>query len=466
VTTTRTTKRTGGSTAREAGASGPPQAAATPGLVAAWLPPGIVADDRAPLGGEVTVGRSSSAGWFIPDDRLSRTHFAVRREGARFLVRDLGSTNGTHVGGARLAAAREVGPGAVIRAGGCVFVVVGDIASLARPGEQSEFGVAGRFHAATIVRQIELAARSGRHVLLEGETGSGKELAARGLHAALAALGRSGPVVAHNAARYAGEQDAATMLFGVVRGAFTGVEPRTGALELAAGGTFFLDEVHNLPVRVQRSLLRFSEDGLLQRIGETPARKVDVRLLFGTNIPVDAAIADGRLAQDLVARLHRVAIPPLRERRADVPSIFAAVLSHVLPSLGIDPGPVVGALDAASLERLCLHDYRRGNVRELEDLAAVIGARIAGGSESRAAIAAALDGAVPAVVSDAREADDDSSSPSLYERRKAEIVAAYRELDGSLSRLEETLRARGIPCTRRWLAEYLERWGVRRKRGK
>jgi hypothetical protein len=73
---------------------------------------------------------------------------------------------------------------------------------------------------------------------------------------------------------------------------------------------------------------------------------------------------------------------------------------------------------------------------------------------------------VPAVVSDAREADDDSSSLSLYERHKAEIVAAYRELEGSLSRLKETLRARGSPCTRRWLAEFLEKWGVRRKRGK
>ena len=127
---------------------------------------------------------------------------------------------------------------------------------------------------------------------------------------------------------------------------------------MAAGGTLFLDEVHNLPLRVQRSLLRFAEDGLLQRAGEPTGRRGDVRLVLGTNVAVEAAVADGRLAHDLLARLHRVGIPPLRERRADVPAIFLEVLRRTL-----DPDTfsvVEKHIDAGLAERLCLHDYREG----------------------------------------------------------------------------------------------------------
>ncbi len=442
--------------------AGPAETA--PGLVLAWAAEQVHAHDRVRLAAdEVTVGRAATASWCIPDERLSRTHFSVRAQGGRFLVRDLGSRNGTFADGARLEAPREIEPGAVLRAGDCVFVLEPDLARLAAPGERAGFDIAGRFHAAPLLQRLRLAARTGRHLLVHGETGAGKELAARALHELLGPTGRNGPLVAHNAARFAGEDDAVTTIFGVVKGAFTGVEARPGALEQAASGTLFLDEVHNLPARVQRSLLRFAEDGLLQRVGESAGRKVDVRLVLGTNVPLDAALADGRLAHDLVARLHTVEVPPLRERRADVPSVFGAVLECVLARLQIDPAPVGAALDARTVERLCRHDFRRGNVRELETLASLIGARIAVGEEPRAALRGAVEEAFPAAPA-AGEPVAEEAAASSYERHRAEIIAAWRKVDGNLTRLEQTLEAQGIRCSRRWLAVFLERWGVRASR--
>lgn len=460
---------TAGTTVTQESAPSVHPAAPAPGLVLAWCPAGLAVHDRARVGGsELTVGRAPTAAWCIPDERLSRAHFAVRLHGDRFLARDLGSRNGTFADGARLEAPRELEPGAVLRAGECVFVLERDLAVLAAPGERPEYGIAGRFHGPPLVRRLRLAAHTGRHVLLHGETGAGKELAARAVHELLARAGRAGPFVAHNAARFAGEDDAVSSLFGVVKGAFTGVETRAGALEQAAGGTLFLDEVHNLPARVQRSLLRFAEDGVCQRVGESTGRRLDVRLILGTNVPLDEAVADGRLAHDLVARLQPVAVPPLRERRADVPGILVAVLQRVLGGLGHDAAPVLAALDARVAERLLRHDYRRANTRELEALAALVGARLAVGEPPAAALRGALDETLPAAAPGGRDAVADPASvpaaASSYERHRAEIVAAYREVDGNLTRLEETLEARGIRCSRRWLAVFLERWGVRTRR--
>ncbi|MBN1771634.1 MAG: sigma 54-interacting transcriptional regulator [Deltaproteobacteria bacterium] len=446
-------------------------AAPVPGLVLAFAPVGLATHDRARVGAdELTVGRAPAAAWCIPDERLSRAHFAVRFADERFVARDLGSRNGTFADGARLETPRELAPGTVLRAGECAFVLERDLGRLAAPGERPAHDIAGRFHGPPLVQRLRLAAHTGRHVLLHGETGAGKELAARALHALLARTGRGGPLVAQNAARFAGEDDAVSSIFGLVKGAFTGVEARPGALEQAAGGTLFLDEVHNLPVRVQRSLLRFAEDGLGPRVGEAVGRKLDVRLILGTNVPLDQAVADGRLAHDLVARLHPVAVPPLRDRRADVPGIFAAVLHRVLAALGHEAEAVLAALDARAAERLLRHDYRRGNTRELESLAALVAARLAVGEPPAAALRGALDEALPAAPAPAPAGDPGAepnaldAAASAYERHRAEIVAAYREVDGNLTRLEQVLEARGVRCSRRWLAVFLERWGVRARR--
>jgi DNA-binding NtrC family response regulator len=165
-----------------------------------------------------------------------------------------------------------------------------------------------------------------------------------------------------------------------------------------------------------------------------------------------------------MARLHRLSIPPLRERRADVPDIFQRVLRRSLPAEVVDV--VLAQLGAAMVERLCLHDYRWGNVRELEELAAVVGARLGEGEAPDRALRETID----ALIDPPAGAPPDAAAPpsrSAYEARRAEIVAAYAEAGGNLKQLESTLRARGLDCNRRWLAIFLERWGVReiRRRG-
>jgi DNA-binding NtrC family response regulator len=301
--------------------------------------------------------------------------------------------------------------------------------------------------------------------LIEGESGSGKELAARVVHDVLDELGRHGPLVSLNAACFAGEDDAVATIFGVSDKAFTGVGGRRGALVEAGGGTLFLDEVHNLPPRAQRSLLRFAEDGLVRHLGEdAKPRSLDVRLVLGTNnLPVERACEEGRLAADLVARLHRVRIPALRERRADVPSIFCHVIRVALGPERVDE--VSGHIDASVMERLCLHDYTRGNVRELEDIAAVIRARLEEGELAAAALAGALDAALgPRLRRSLLTRADRDSELSLYERHREEITDVYKTTGDNLSLVETVLHGRGIKVNRRWLATYLDRWGLRTAR--
>lgn len=437
---------------------------AVPGLVLMWKPSELVSDDRASLMETVEVGRSSAASWCIQDRMLSRRHFSFERlsEG-RFLVKDLGSKNGTFVNAARLESPREVEPGAVVQAGNCVFLLYCDLWLLASPGEVGHARIAGRFHAAPLVRRLRVAARTGRHIMLEGESGSGKELAAQVIHEVLGELGRTGPLVALNAACFAGEDDAVASLIGVSEKAFTGVTERKGALTEADGGTLFLDEVHNLPARAQRTLLRFSEDGTIRHLGgDSRPRHLDIRLILGTNnLPVEKACEEGVLANDLVARLHRVEIPALRERKADIPSIFEQLLRCALDETLLEN--VTSCLDAMRVERLCLHDYRSGNVRELEDLIAVIRARIQEGEGVTTAVSAAFDEAFGP--SPRRRRDTEHSrvtSSSVYERHRVQIIAAYKQTGDNLSSLEKTLREQGIMVNRRWLASYLDRWGVRK----
>ncbi|NMC72694.1 MAG: sigma-54-dependent Fis family transcriptional regulator [Myxococcales bacterium] len=331
-------------------------------------------------------------------------------------------------------------------------------------------GFAGRFHSPAIVRRVEQAVRTGRHLLIEGESGVGKELAARCAHV----LGRgSGPFVAYNCARFATAEEAETTIFGVARWVFSGVEARAGLLEEAEGGTLYLDEVPNLPVRVQRSLLRFAEDGVRARIGETGGRAANVWLLLGTNRPVEGTAGDGTVAGDLAARTHRVQVPPLRSRRADVPGIFAACLGRACRRAGVDEAAVLGLFGADHFEVLALEEARDANVRFLEDVAAEVAARVgtAPAEERRAALAGVfarrLAGSPVLERFRRGEAGEEESgrAGSAYERHREEILAAYRDLGGNLSAVEEAMRKRGIDLHRRWIAVFLERWGVRiRKR--
>ncbi|MDA8020296.1 MAG: sigma-54 dependent transcriptional regulator [Thermoanaerobaculia bacterium] len=211
-----------------------------------------------------------------------------------------------------------------------------------------------------LFRQVEKLAGTEATILVTGESGTGKELAARALHD----LSRrsSGPFVPVNCAAIP-EGLLESEFFGVEKGAFTGADrARRGKLEAAAGGTLFLDEVGELPLALQPKLLRFLQEGRYSRVGEAGERDADVRLIAATHRDLAAEVKEGRFREDLYYRLHVVplAMPPLRDRREDVPLL----VEHFAARAGRRHGVRVPSLPPAVLRRLLDHTWP-GNVREL-----------------------------------------------------------------------------------------------------
>ena len=211
----------------------------------------------------------------------------------------------------------------------------------------------------TILRLIPMVAVSDVPVLITGESGSGKELVAHAIHAS--SRRRERPLVAVNCAAIPQELFESEF-FGHARGAFSGaVRERDGRFQAAHRGTLLLDEVTEFPTELQGKLLRVLEDGYVQRVGEDQERRVDVRLIAATNRDVEAELASGRFRADLYYRLgvFRIAVPPLRARRDDIPLLVAHFLQHVAP--GTDDRIVL-----SNEGRRLLADYDwPGNVREL-----------------------------------------------------------------------------------------------------
>ena len=210
---------------------------------------------------------------------------------------------------------------------------------------------------------IRKAADGVSNVLVTGESGTGKELVARAIHDE--SPRRNGPFVSVNCGAIP-ETLMESELFGHVKGAFTGAVASTvGLFSAAAGGTLFLDEVTEVPSSVQVKLLRAIQEREIRRVGDTRDIKVDVRLIAASNRDVAKAVADGALREDLFYRLNVIPIhlPPLRERRDDVPPLVAHFITHLAAELG---RPVRGATPEALA---ILENYRwPGNVRELENV--------------------------------------------------------------------------------------------------
>jgi len=293
--------------------------------------------------------------------------------------------------------------------------------------------------AALLARARLLAARR-VPVLIEGETGTGKELLARAVH------GGGGPLVLFNCGGVSRELLAGE-LFGHVRGAFTGAtaEGRAGRFELAHQGTLVLDEIGELPLDLQPVLLRALEDGVIHRLGDATPRRVDVRLIAATNRDLRAEVAAGRFRRDLY---HRIAvttltIPPLRDRAGDV-DVLAA---HFLDVLGARHGMPDRRLTPAALAALRAHSWP-GNVRELRNAI-----------ETALLTAAGRDLGVADLPEDVRgaQAPPETADPArlaMAERTTIEhVVACCR------GNLAEAARQLGI--ARSTLYRKLERYGGR-----
>ncbi len=211
---------------------------------------------------------------------------------------------------------------------------------------------------------LELIARVGpsdANVLITGEHGTGKEIVARLLHAA--SQRSCMPLVTVNAGGLP-EGTFESEIFGHVKGAFTDARiDRVGRFELANGGTLFLDEIANVPLRQQAKLLRVLEAGELERVGSSQTRKVDVRLLCATNAQLHEEVKAGNFREDLLFRINTVEIhlPPLRERREDIPLLAA----HFLNRNRTRTRKQVGGFSPSAMQQLMLYAWP-GNIRELE----------------------------------------------------------------------------------------------------
>lgn len=303
-----------------------------------------------------------SAALVLTDERVSRRHVRISPAGPGFAIEDLGSRNGTFFEGGRVERA-TVRVGATLLVGRSTL----RLAPLAEPLEvapsQSRcFGdmVGESLALREVFAVLELAAKSDVTVLLEGETGTGKELAARALHAASERAGASYVALDCSALP---ESLVESALFGHHKGAFTGANAsREGAFVRASGGTLLLDELDSISPAVQARLLRVVEERVVRPVGSDVEREVDVRLVAASRRDLSTLVAEGGFRADLFYRLSvlRVRIPPLRERREDVAPTVAAILR----SRGLaEPGPIAGP----GLDVLFAHDWP-GNARELRNV--------------------------------------------------------------------------------------------------
>ncbi|MGC4121327.1 MAG: sigma 54-interacting transcriptional regulator [Myxococcales bacterium] len=351
--------------------------------------------------GALVVGSGAGSDLLLSDRSVSSRHLEIQAAGDGYLLRDLGSTNGTAIGDLKVQAATVAGP---------VEIALGRTRLRFTPGsEQESFPLSPRESFGSLLGKspsmrrcfalLERAAQTDSSVLLEGESGTGKEVAAESVHQASPRAG--GPFVVVDCGAIAPNL-VESELFGHEKGAFTGaVGTRVGAFEQADGGTLFLDEIGELPLEMQPKLLRFLEKREVRRVGGSSARSVNVRVVAATLRRLEERVSEGAFRQDLFFRLAvlRVELPPLRRRREDVP-LLALALARKLRK-DVDPA---AWLPEKTLQVLQSYDWP-GNVRELrnviERLAAVPelgpqallgagGAPSGGDSEARRAAAPAL----------------------------------------------------------------------------
>jgi transcriptional regulator with GAF, ATPase, and Fis domain len=317
------------------------------------------------LAGHTRIGKSSDNDIVLSDDTVSRHHCELLRAPDGVHVRDLESTNGTRVDGTRIREA-VLGPGQVLK--------VGEVEISIRPTQQrmevlpsdkTHFG--GAIGQSLAMRSLfgvfERIAPTDATVLLEGETGTGKDVIARAI--SQESPRAKGPfiVVDCGAVSYSLIE---SELFGHERGAYTGaVSSRQGAFELADGGTVFLDEIGELPLDVQPKLLRVLETKELRKVGGNKTIKTNVRVIAATKRDLGREVQAGKFREDLYFRLAvvPVTVPPLRARREDIPGL----VTHMLRAAGAVAGGEPLTVSGETMQALMAHDWP-GNVRELRNV--------------------------------------------------------------------------------------------------
>jgi transcriptional regulator with GAF, ATPase, and Fis domain len=309
--------------------------------------------------GVARIGAGDGNDLRINDPTVSRVHCEIRVGSDSITIRDCGSTNGTYVEGMRVREG-EVYPGALVRIGASAFRIeeLGEAAFIPL-SEHDSFGecVGGSIQMRRAYSTLERVAGTSSTVLIEGETGTGKDVVARSIHAASPRANRPFIPIDCGAISVSLIE---SELFGHVRGAFSGAHgDRAGVFEAANGGTLFLDEIGELPLHVQPKLLRAIETRAVRRIGSNSERPIDVRIVAATNRSLARCVNEGSFREDLYYRLAvvEVTLPPLRARREDI----ASLARHFYERFGgREP------LSPAFLAMLASRGWP-GNVRELRN---------------------------------------------------------------------------------------------------
>ncbi len=402
--------------------------------------------------GTTTVGSAASNKLRLKDPTVSRVHceLELRRDGARIV--DLESTNGTFVDGVRVRDA-DVKVGSSIRIGATTLrVSAGDDVVHIPASSRSECGdlVGASIELRRVYAVIERVAPTEATVLIQGATGTGKDLVARAIHGL--SNRAAGPFVAVDCGAIAPSL-IESELFGHVRGAFSGaLADRKGLFEEAEGGTLFLDEIRELPLALQAKLLRVLESREIRRVGSNATRRIDVRVLAATNRPLAQGVNDGSFREELYYRLAVVEIrlPSLAQRREDIPLLVKHFYTRLTGSAEHAPPDLISAALTRSWP---------GNVRELRNYVERCislgyhegGARARSPSRPPSALPAGVEALVPTELplKEARDAWTD-----LFEA--AYVRALLKRTGGNVTRAAEIA---GV--SRRFLQRLIARLGIR-----
>ncbi len=402
-----------------------------------------------------TVGRSPDCDLVLSDESVSWRHLSLEpiTEGVR--VRDLGSSNGTLLNGNRVESAVAT-VGDRLRIGKTTLLLVGQVDGQALRKQQSAENdnagslvelVGGSARMKRLYAHLREAAASKVPVLLRGETGTGKELAARAIH--MLGARAEGPFVPVNCAAIPREILEAE-LFGHTRGAFTGAQAeRAGAFGSAASGTIFLDEIGEFPLELQPKLLRVIEDGQIPRVGGSPVAG-DFRVIAATNRDLAGRSDAGRFRQDLYYRIAVLSIelPPLREHVEDIPVLVRAFLDLAEEYTGVADAAAT-RFDESAVAWLAKQDWP-GNVRELRNLVYRAIVRAPGAPVSRELIEGLMEKPALSALDAAME-----TSGSLREIERRAIEKALQDHGG-----QRRAAARRLGIAESTLYEKIHRYGL------
>ncbi len=393
----------------------------------------------------VMIGTLAASDLVLTDPTVSRHHAEVEERSDGWLLRDHDSTNGTFLDGVRVREA-YLAPGSVIRLGQTelTFSPLEERIEILRSDAGSFGGLTGSSPPMREVYGIlERIAPTDVTVLLEGETGTGKELAARAIHSR--SKRAAGPFVVFDCGAVAPNL-IESELFGHEKGAFTdAVKTRPGAFELADGGTIFLDEIGELSLDLQPKLLRALDQRETKRIGSDRPVAVNVRVISATNKELEQDVKAGRFREDLFYRLSvvRVGLPSLRVRKEDIETLAV----HLLSAISVEIGRKITALSPEAAAALTAYSWP-GNVRELRN---VLG-RAAALSDSGRIEAKDL------FLSQGKRAAifEGLSGKTLEEIEKAAIAATLKAMDNNKT---EAAKALGIAYST--LYEKMKKYGMR-----